>query len=622
MITSLKTRFSFLLLFFTSMLFAQAPDYPITDTIDIDEVVVTGSKVAVTKNQVPYTLSVIKPEVISSSGESSLLPVLSEQIPGLFISERGVTGFGVAEGSAGQISMRGIGGSPTTRVLILLNGSPQYMGIMGHPLADAYRSSNIERVEVIRGPASTLYGSNAMGGVINIITKEQTKDGRNAIASMQYGSYNTIKIAAGAGYKAKDFSNYVGINIDHTDGHRPASYFDILDAYYKTSYRINSNFKLTGDVSMAKFKGADPGKDQNETTTPGDTLDILRGMGSLVFSNAFDQSNGSLRLFYNYGKHDISSGFLSNDYNLGLVVNQNFTWFKGNTLSLGFDYKNYGGKAELTNFMGGTELVDTAMSEIAGLLTIQQELFNRLTLNGGLRIDNHSTFGTEVIPTGGFSYRNNYQTVIKGTVSKGFRSPTIRELFIQFPFAPAPNADLKPESNINTEIGVQQSLFNNSLNFEITYFYIKAKNLISVGLNEANQPTFLNNGDATNLGIEFAFNQKINPQFSWNTNYTYIHIENPVVGTPSHKFYLSANYHPGKWKLHASYQHIANMYLAIGAQEIKENYSLLNARIAYQFLKELNIFVKAENLLNQEYTINIGYPMPGTTLMGGISVRL
>ncbi|MGD9992230.1 MAG: TonB-dependent receptor plug domain-containing protein [Salinivirgaceae bacterium] len=622
MITSLKTRFSFLLLFFTSMLFAQAPDYHITDTIDIDEVVVTGSKVAVTKNQVPYTLSVIKPEVISSSGESSLLPVLSEQIPGLFISERGVTGFGVAEGSAGQISMRGIGGSPTTRVLILLNGSPQYMGIMGHPLADAYRSSNIERVEVIRGPASTLYGSNAMGGVINIITKEQTNQGHSGHASLQYGSYNTLKISAGGGYKSGNFSNYAGINFDHTDGHRPASYFNILDGYYKASYKFNSNFKLSGDVSLAKFKGADPGLDQAEATSPGDTLDILRGMGSLVFNNIFDKSNGSLRLFYNYGKHDITSGFLSDDYNLGLVVNQNFTWFKGNTLSLGFDYKNYGGKAELTKFMGGTELVDTAMSEIAGLLTIQQELFNKLTLNGGLRIDNHSTFGTEIVPTGGFSYRNNYQTIIKAAVSKGFRSPTIRELFIQFPFAPAPNAGLKPESSINTEIGLQQSLFNNSLNIEVTYFNIKAKNLINVGLDEANQPAFINNGDAHNQGIEFAFNQKVNQQFSWNTNYTYIHIENPVVGTPAHKFYLSANYHPGKWKLHASYQQIANMYLAIGEQEIKENYSLLNARIAYQFLKELNVFVKAENLLNQEYTINIGYPMPGTTLMGGISVRL
>ncbi|PKP08031.1 MAG: TonB-dependent receptor [Bacteroidetes bacterium HGW-Bacteroidetes-4] len=622
MITLLKTLFSLFFLLFISALFAQEPAVTVTDTIDIDEVVVTGSKVAVNKNQIPYTLSVIKPETISSSGESSLLPVLSEQVPGLFISERGVTGFGVADGSAGQISMRGLGGSPTTRVLILLNGSPQYMGIMGHPLADAYRSSNIERVEVIRGPASTLYGSNAMGGVINIITKEQTIDGHSANASLQFGSYNTFKIATGGGYKTGNFSNYAGINFDHTDGHRKASYFDIVDGYYKTSYKFNSNFKLSGDMSLAKFKGADPGLEQANVTIPGDTLNILRGMGSLVFNNNFVQSNGSVRLFYNYGKHDITSGFLSNDYNLGLVINQNFNWFKGNTLSLGVDYKNYGGKAELTKFMGGTELVDTAMTEIAGLLTLQQELFNKLTLNGGLRIDNHSTFGTEVIPTGGVSYRNNYQTLIKAAVSKGFRSPTIRELFIQFPFAPAPNANLKPESSINTEIGVQQNFLNNAIKLEITCFRIKAKNLINVGLDETNQPTFLNNGDALNRGIEFAFNQKINSQLSWTTNYTYIDIEKPVVGTPAHKFYLSVNYYPGKWKFHASYQHIADMYLAIGAQEIKENYSLLNARIAYQLLKELNVFVKAENLLNQEYTINMGYPMPGTTLMGGIYVRL
>src|SRR5690606_35802435 len=113
-----------------------------------------------------------------------------------------------------------------------------------------------------------------------IITKEQTNEGHSGHASLQYGSYNTLKISAGGGYKSGNFSNYAGINFDHTDGHRPASYFDILDGYYKASYKFNSHFKLSGDISLAKFKGADPGVEQANTSTPGDTLDILRGMGS------------------------------------------------------------------------------------------------------------------------------------------------------------------------------------------------------------------------------------------------------------------------------------------------------------------------------------------------------
>lgn len=145
---------------------AQESKDNIQDTVSIDEVVITGSKAAVNRNQVPLTVSVINNSQIENQTEWALLPIINNMVPGLFVTERGVTGFGVSTGSAGGITIRGIGNSPNTGVLILLNGSPQYMGIMGHPLPDAYRSADIERVEIIRGPASSLYGSNAMGGVM------------------------------------------------------------------------------------------------------------------------------------------------------------------------------------------------------------------------------------------------------------------------------------------------------------------------------------------------------------------------------------------------------------------------------------------------------------------------
>ena len=91
-------------------------------------------------------------------------------------------GYGVSTGGSGQMSMRGIGGPaqaglPTTGLLVLIDGHPQYMGLMGHPIADAYQSMLVERVEVVRGPASVLYGSNAMGGVVNIVTRHMAQDG-------------------------------------------------------------------------------------------------------------------------------------------------------------------------------------------------------------------------------------------------------------------------------------------------------------------------------------------------------------------------------------------------------------------------------------------------------------
>jgi outer membrane receptor for ferrienterochelin and colicin len=166
----------------------------IKDTINLNEVVVTGTTVKVNKRYVPLSVSVVNNLQISQSVESDVLPILNGRVPGLFVTERGVMGFGVATNAAGQISIRGIGGSPTTGVLVLIDGHPQYMGIFGHPLSDSYVSSDIERVEVIRGPASLLYGSNAMGGVINLITKAQSNEGLTASAHLMYGSYNTQKL--------------------------------------------------------------------------------------------------------------------------------------------------------------------------------------------------------------------------------------------------------------------------------------------------------------------------------------------------------------------------------------------------------------------------------------------
>ena len=104
------------------------------DTINLDEVVVTGTTIKVNKRNVPMAVSVINNRQIQESNETSLLPVLNGRVPGLFVTERGVMGFGVAGNSAGQISIRGIGGSPTTGVLMLIDGHPQFMGIFGHPL--------------------------------------------------------------------------------------------------------------------------------------------------------------------------------------------------------------------------------------------------------------------------------------------------------------------------------------------------------------------------------------------------------------------------------------------------------------------------------------------------------
>lgn len=606
-----------LLVVFSSALWGQAS---ITDTIDIGEVIVTGTKTAVHRSQVPATISVIQQKQIEQSAETSLLPILSEQVPGLFITERGVTGFGVAGGAAGQISMRGIGGAPTTQVLILLNGNPQYMGIMGHPLADAYRSSNIERVEVIRGPGSMLYGSNAMGGVINIITKEQKHEGASFNGKVMYGSYNTLKVGVNAGIKKSKLSLNAGINYDRTDGHREASYFNIIDGYFKAGYEINQHLNLSADISLAQFNGADPGIYFSDSVAPGDTLDILRGMGAIVLNNKFEKADGSLRLFYNFGEHDITTGFFSNDFNYGLVAYENFRWLEGNTITLGFDYKTYGGKAENLKF--GSTIVDTTMNEVAGYLSVKQQLFDKIALNAGARVEQHSVYGKEWVPSFGATYQLKTNTTVKGSASKGFRSPTIRELFIRFPFPPFPNPNLEPENIWNYELTVDQKLINDRLSFSLTGFKLNGENLIQGSMNTEGAIVYKNAGKTDNTGIEMSGSFMVNNWLSINSNYTFIDMKTPVLATPTHKFYIGSTGQFKKLTVQMSFQHINGLYNAVGNTVNTENYSLLNTHIFYQIVQGTSVFMKGENLLNQEYAINQGYPMPGATFFGGVRFSL
>jgi len=134
-------------------------------------VIVTGTMPKVNLRNLPMSITVI-PETGIGRENATLLSCLAHRRGARSFHHRtGCCGIWRGGRAAGGMSIRGIGGFPTTGVLVLIDGHPQYMGLMGHLLADSYQSMMTERVEVVRGPASVLYGSNAMGGVINIITK-------------------------------------------------------------------------------------------------------------------------------------------------------------------------------------------------------------------------------------------------------------------------------------------------------------------------------------------------------------------------------------------------------------------------------------------------------------------
>jgi outer membrane receptor protein involved in Fe transport len=582
------------------------------DTIEIEEVIITGTRVEVARKNVPLTISTVNRQEIELSNESAVLPVLSQRIPGMFVTERGVTGFGVATGSAGQINIRGVGGTaPNTQVLVLIDGHPQFQGIFGHPLPDAYVSSDVEKIEVIRGPASIIYGSNAMAGAINIITKQQTKEGLSGNAKFSYGSYNTQKYMASGGYKKGPFKIFASINHNRTDGHRDTSEFKIVNGYIKTGYDINKHFSITADVSIADFNAQDPGPVFNPALFG---IDIFRGKSSLAVKNQFSKAEGGMIVFYNFGNHDLTDGWVSRDYHTGISLYQGLKLFQGNTITFGTDLKTVAGIG--SKGMGADKWQYS--TDIAGYTYIQQILFERLTLNTGIRLENNNIFGLETVPQAGFSWIAGSNSTIKGSVSKGFRNPSLMELFLY-----APNPELKPERLMNYELGINKRSPDKRLMAELTLFLIEGDNVIEVMPNDNPPPPEKrqNSGSFTNKGVEIEINYRAHPNFNLSSNYAYINLDRPRLAAPKNQMFVEATYYYKKLRANLSLQQISGLYISTDpVLPLEENYSLVNLMLSYKLNKNIDFFASGKNLLDQKYSVNFGYPMPGITVFSGINL--
>lgn len=601
----------------------------INDSIRLEEVVVTGTIPSVNLKIVPMSITIVEQQQIKNRIEPSLLPLLTEQVPGLFITQRGVMGYGVSGGSAGTMSIRGVGGAPTAGVLILIDGHPQYMGLMGHPLADSYQSAMTERVEVVRGPASVLYGSNAMGGVINIITKKQKSDGLHQSSRIMYGSYNTLNIDLSSQYRKNKLYANIDLGLNKSDGHRENMDFSQKNMYAKIGYDINKNWTAFTDLNISKTNSSNPGT----VALPLNDNDanVTRGVTSIATENKYNKTSGIIKFFYNFGSHHINDGYIdgdqplpyrfrSNDDMMGFSINQSYSFFAGNKTTAGFDYQKFGGKA-WNKFVDESDNVDLAnihLHTLASFANIQQSFIdNKLTLNGGIRLDYHEKNGSKLIPQFGISYIPTSTSSLKAIVSRGFRNPTIREMYM----FPPQNPDLKPESLMNYEISAIQSLIDNKLNIGVNLFLIKGSNFIKTAMIDG-KPLNINSGEVENKGFEITSAYQLNTNFRFNANYSYLNMKHKIVAAPKNKLYVGGEFSKGKWHISSGVQYINNLYTNIQNDDAKESFVLLNARIKYSITNNIDLFAKGENLLNQNYEINEGFPMPGATFFGGISLSL
>lgn len=576
------------------------------------------------------TISIIGRNEIEERNSPYLLPVITSEVPGFFSTSRGIMGYGVSGGSAGNISIRGVCSS-SGQLMVLVDGHPQYMGIMGHPVADVYESSMAERVEVLRGPASALYGSNAMGGVVNIVTRHMESDSVVTGINAGYGSFNTFQGDISNRVRKGKFSSMVNGSYNRTDGHRRDMGFEQFGGYVKLGYDISGKWHLGGDANVTHFNASNPGEIDDPLVDA--NQHVTRGMASLFLKNEYRRSSGSISVFYNWGYHKINDGYTadpgdddtpkdylycSKDNMMGVSAFQNLQLFAGNNITVGVDYFRFGGKA-WNDYFNGTErcLADKTEDEIAGYVGLRQTLLRFMTIDAAVRIDHHSAAGTEWVPQAGMSFSMRKDKRFKLMASRGFRFPSIKEMYM---FASA-NPDLKAESLWNYEVSFSQSLIDAGVSYGVNLFYIDGKNMIYTDIVNG-RPKNVNSGRIDNVGVESQIRYVINRNWNINANYSFLHMENPVLAAPQHKLHVGAAFNMGRWSVSSTIDYVGGLYTQTGTDAKTESFVLWNVYGSFRAFKWLDIWVRGENLLAQRYEIISGFPMPKATFMGGFNINI
>lgn len=587
----------------------------------LDELVVTGTNNVVPQKLLPYTVSVVDSRQLEATGQTQVLSAISGMVPSLFVSQRSIFGFGVSNGGSGHIKLRGVGGDRASAVLMMVDGQPQFAGIYSHHIADFYDKEYVERVEVLRGPGSVLYGSNAMAGTINVITKNVREDGVKTTLQSQYGSYNTWLSSVTNTVRHGRFSSLVSLSYNRTDGTVDNFDFKQADGYGKIGYDFSDKWSAYVDYTLMNFRGNDPIYPtlSNPESTDIYRQNITRGEAAATVTNSYGAVSGTARVYYNYGNHfvDDPRHFHSKDDRLGVILYENFKPWRGASATVGFDFDSYSGEIPVS---GGNSHTEGSMStisrktivEYSPYVTLSQMFFdNLLNVNAGLRMANSDKFDSQWIPQFGFSVNPGSAWTLKGNLAMGYRNPSFRELYL-YRMA---NPDLQPEKMMNYELSAAKS-FSRYFSVELTAYYSKGDNMIQT-VDQKNQ----NTGRFINKGIELSARSHPFDNLWLTATYSYLDTSlDNLVGAPKNQYYLGVDWKPWKFLgIGADLKGVGGLYVAETVRN--QNYALLNLKVTWDICRYVSVFTRLENITNARYTINRGYEMPGFTAMGGFKLR-
>ncbi len=554
------------------------------------------------------TETVASAREIEPTGARTVLDAVGALVPGAFVTRRGVMGYGIATNGTGTISIRGVGGQPNTGVLVIVDGRPDYQGLMGHPLPDFYTLSDAASVSVTEGPASVLYGSNAMGGVIEV-KPAQPQHGTSTRFTTGFGSFATGQHRLSHGTRFERFFYSVNAGIAHTAGDRASSAFRNQDGTVSLGYDASARWKASLNARYGHFHVEDPGP--VSAPLSGSYARVGRGGASVNLDNSGRKTWGYARIYSSYGHHIITDGFRSVDRTTGVRVDQSFALAPSLMIQAGTDVVNYGGIAR--NVIQATSYGSHAATAAAGFTRAQWAAARVLRAHAGVRYERNTIFGGIAVPEAGAALVFDRWSVA-AEAGKGFRNPTIRELYL----FPAPNPLLKPERLSNYQLSLQARPAV-ALAVSTTLFYADLENLIAVTGRFPNI-ALANTGRALNRGIESGLRWRPARRVAVYSGYAWLRSTNLAPYVPGHKLDWSVEFDAGRFFLHTGATTVGRRWADAAHTRALDGYTSAIARVTIPAGRRMSFFALVDNLLNRRYEVVAGYPMPGANAAGGLTV--
>lgn len=615
--------------------------------IILETIVVTATRVETPIGEIASSVTVISSEEIVRKQKPTVLEVL-RAIPGLNVVQTG------GPGRTTSISIRGANSEHT---LVLIDGVEVNDPItVGRSYDFAHLTvDNIERIEILRGPQSTLYGSDAIGGVINIITKKG--EGKpKFFLSAEGGSFTTFRETAGLRGGNKWVHYSLGLSRTDSNGISAARKKNgnyERDDYENTSLSTRVGFTPVENLNIDFLLRYINAKSELDTWVFGvgvvDDPNYFQKSEQIFFKtqaelSLFDKTwnqklgfavNDHDRYYKNPKDTQHPFDFERSNYNGGLMKldwQHHLKLHKTNLLTFGFEFEREEGKSKYysESIWGPDQSVFPKKTAHTKGYYVQDEvrLWDRLFGTIGIRIDDHSRFGTET------TYRiapvyliKETNTKIKGTFGTGFKAPSLYQLFAPPTlWGPIGNKHLKPEKSRGWDAGVEQSFLGDRVILGATFFRNDFKDLIQFeSLNG-----YVNVARAKTEGVEFTASGKPMEDLIIQVSYTHMDTENKrtdrdLLRRPKNKLNLDLNYaFLKKGNIHLGMTYVGkrdDMDPATFSRRVNlDGYTLVNLAASYELTKNFQIFGRVENLLDKEYEEVKGYGTPGISFFGGIKL--